>query len=81
MNIRHSKLATKQLYKIRDKYYNEDYYINKGSDYEITDPPKQHKQTSLFQTIENLIYADPTSCQWHDPPIITDWIPPNPIFT
>ena len=81
MNIRHDKLATKQLYKLNEKYHNPDPYINKGSDYEITEDPKQDKQKTLVQTIEEVIYADLTRCPWHNAIDISDWNPPAPIFT
>ena len=81
MNIKHNKLATKQLYKINDKYHNEDPYINKSTDYKITDEPKQQKQKTLIQTIEEVIYADLTRCPWYNAKPISDWIPPEPIYT
>ena len=43
LNIRHSKLATKQLYKIKDMYYNEYIYINRETDFEIDEPSKLQK--------------------------------------
>ena len=81
MNIRHNKLATKQLFKINDKYHNDDPYVNKGTDYEITDDPKQQKHKTLIETIEDVIYTDLARCPWHNAMAIHDWEPPPPIFT
>ena len=81
MNIRHNKLSTKQLYKLNDKYHNPDPYINKGTDYEITEDPKQEKQKTLIQTIEDVIYTDLIRYPWHHAININEWNPPAPIFT
>ena len=81
MNIRRNKLAIKQLNKIHDTYYSENLYTNKSTDYEITDPPKHEKQQTLFQKIEEFIYADPSNCPWHNPLPVAEWTPPNPLYT
>ena len=80
MNTRQDKLATKILYKIREKYYNEDVYINKGTDYEITAQPKKRKQITLVQYIEDIIFNEPSRCQWHNPTNIENWVGPNAIY-
>ena len=82
MNTRHSKLATKQLYKIHEIYHNEDgnAYINKGTDYEITEQPIRQKQQTLIQHIEEVIYADLDRCQWYNPQLPSNWTPPDPIY-
>ena len=80
MNIRYAKLANKQLNKIKEKFYGEQFYFNKGTDYEITEEPKRQKQKSLFQTIQENIYINPDNCPWNNPTPIADWTPPEPIY-
>ena len=81
VNIRYNKLAKKQLYKIYENYYQEYVYINKATDYEITTEPKQQKQQSLMQRIEDIIFIDPHDCPWHNPALPSEIVSPDPIFT
>ena len=80
MNIRHSKLATKQLNKIHNKYYNENININRGTNYTITANPRYRPQTSIFKNIQDFIYVDPGQCPWNSPTEPADWVPPDPLY-
>ena len=80
MNVRLDKLATKLYFEIHDKYYNDDIYIDKGTDYEITTDPRQPKQKTLIQTVEEIIYGDPDRCPWRNPLHPSDWAAPNSMY-
>ena len=80
MNIRMNKLAHKHLFKLKEKYYNNNYLFNPGTDFEFDCDPKLERPQSLAQNIHDFIFNDPLNCPWHSPIDMTNWIPPPPLF-
>ena len=62
MNVRINKMKTKQLYKIHDRYYNNNTYHYYGTDYEINEDPRLEQPKPLAKSVEEIIYMDPNNC-------------------
>ena len=80
MNVCINKMKTKQLYKIHDRYYNNNTYHYYGTDYEINEDPRLEQPKPLAKSVEEIIYMDPNNCPWYEPLDPGDWTPADSIF-
>ena len=81
MNVRLNKMKAKQLYKIHDRFYNNNTFQYYGTDYEINEDPRLEQSKSLAKSGEEIIYMDPNNCPWYEPADPRHWTPPDSIFT
>ena len=75
MNVCLNKMKTKQLYKILDRFYNNNTFQYHGTNYEINEDPRLEQSQSLAKSAEEIIYMDPNNYPWYEPLDPGDWTP------
>ena len=74
-------MKTKQLYKMHDRFYNDNTFQYYGTDYKINEDQTHEQPNSLAKSVEEIIYMDPNNCLWYEPTDPGDWTSPDSIFT